>query len=164
MGTYADSEIIDAIKEKLRQALLKAVDQILDALNVAEGVVREKVKELITKGEVKLAELKEKVLEIVANLGITVYDEELMDIGDTIDDIFDKIKEKLRKAVLKATDKILDALDVVDGKLRQKVKDLIVKGKVKIDELKEKVLEILANLGITVYDEELMATGATIDA
>merc|ERR1719494_202997 len=141
--TYADSEIIDAIKEKLRQALLKAVDKILDALNVAEGVVREKVKELITKGAVKIAELKEKVLEILANLGITVYDEELMDIGDTIDDIFDKIKEKLRKAILKATDKILDALDVVDVKLRQKVKDLIVKGKVKIDELKEKVLELL---------------------
>ena len=78
--------VIDAIKEKLRQALLKAVDKILDALNVAEGVVREKVKELITKGEVKIAELKEKVLEILANLGITVYDEELMDIGDTIDD------------------------------------------------------------------------------
>merc|ERR1712178_391437 len=97
----------------------------------------------ITKGEVKLAELKEKVLEILANLGITVYDEELMDIGDTIDDIFDKIKEKLRKAILKATDKVLDALDVVDVKLRQKVKDLIVKGKVKIDELKEKVLELL---------------------
>merc|ERR1712212_54161 len=157
--TYADSEIIDAIKEKLRQALLKAVDQILDALNVAEGVVREKVKELITKGEVKLAELKEKVLEILANLGITVYDEELMDIGDTIDDIFDKIKEKLKKAILKATDKILDALDVVDVKLRQKVKDLIVKGKVKIDELKEKVLELLDKLGnkagLTYADSEI---------
>ena len=61
--------------------------------------------------------------------------------------VFDKIKEKLRKAVLKATDKILDALDVVDVKLRQKVKDLIVKGKVKIDELKEKVLELLDKLG-----------------
>merc|ERR1719181_456339 len=158
--TYADSEIIDAIKEKLRQALLKAVDQILDALNVAEGVVREKVKELITKGEVKLAELKEKVLEILANLGITVYDEELMDIGDTIDDIFDKIKKKLRDAVLKATDKILDALDVVDGKLRQKVKDLIVKGKVKIDELKDKVLELLDKLGhkagLTYADSEII--------
>ena len=61
--------------------------------------------------------------------------------------VFDKIKEKLRKAILKATDKILDALDVVDVKLRQKVKDLIVKGKVKIDELKEKVLELLDKLG-----------------
>ena len=61
--------------------------------------------------------------------------------------VFDKIKEKLRKAILKATDKILDALDVVDVKLRQKVKDLIVKGKVKIDELKDKVLELLDKLG-----------------
>ena len=61
--------------------------------------------------------------------------------------VFDKIKEKLRKAILKATDKILDALDVVDVKVRQKVKDLIVKGKVKIDELKEKVLELLDKLG-----------------
>ena len=48
---------------------------------------------------------------------------------------------------MKATDKILDALDVVDVKVRQKVKDLIVKGKVKIDELKEKVLELLDKLG-----------------
>ena len=85
-NTYTSSSVIDAIKEKLRQALLKAVDKILDALNVAEGVVREKVKELITKGEVKIAELKEKVLEILGNLGITVYDEELMDTGATIDD------------------------------------------------------------------------------
>merc|ERR1719494_1799921 len=158
--TYADSEIIDAIKEKLRQALLKAVGQILDALNVAEGVVREKVKKLITKGEVKLAELKEKVLEILANLGITVYDEELMDIGDTIDDIFDKIKEKLRKAILKATDKILDALNVAEGVVREKVKELITKGKVKIDELKEKVLELLDKLGhkagLTYADSEII--------
>merc|ERR1711962_1844175 len=142
--TYADSGIIDAIKEKLRQALLKAVDQILDALNVAEGVVREKVKELITKGEVKLAELKEKVLEILANLGITVYDEELMDIGDTIDDIFDKIKEKLKKAILKATDKILDALDVVDVKLRQKEKELEL-----LDKLGHKA-------GLTYADSEII--------
>ena len=49
---------------------------------------------------------------------------------------------------MKATDKILDALDVVDVKVRQKVKDLIVKGKVKIDELKEKVLELLDKLGV----------------
>merc|ERR1712168_313558 len=132
MGTYADSEIIDAIKEKLRQALLKAVDKILDALNVAEGVVREKVKELITKGEVKIAELKEKVLEILGNLGITVYDEELMDTGATIDDIIEKIKEKLKQALLKAVDKIMDALNIADSKIREKVEDLIVKGKVKI--------------------------------
>merc|ERR1712168_105591 len=99
--TYGDIDtIVDAIKEKLRQALLKAVDKILDALNVAEGVVREKVKELITKGQVKISELKEKVLEILGNLGVPVYDEELMDISDKIDDIFDKIKEQLRKAVV----------------------------------------------------------------
>ena len=61
--------------------------------------------------------------------------------------VFDKIKEKLKKAVLKATDKILDALDVVDAKLRQKVKDLVVKGKVKIDELKNKVIELLEKFG-----------------
>merc|ERR1712121_527829 len=91
--TYGDVDtIVDAIKEKLRQALLKAVDKILDALNVAEGVVREKVKELIIKGEVKISELKEKVIEALRNLGIPVYDEELMDISDKIDEIFDKIK------------------------------------------------------------------------
>merc|ERR1711962_1973877 len=139
--TYADSEIIDAIKEKLRQALLKAVDKILDALNVAEGVVREKVKELITKGEVKIAELKEKVLEILGNLGITVYDEELMDTGATIDDIIEKI---------------MDALNIPDSKIREKVEDLIVKGKVKISELKEKVLEILNNLGVSTTADEAL--------
>ena len=48
---------------------------------------------------------------------------------------------------MKATDKILDALDVVDAKLRQKVKDLVVKGKVKIDELKEKVIKLLEKFG-----------------
>merc|ERR1712147_497903 len=154
--TYADSEIIDAIKEKLRQALFKAVDKILDALNVAEGVVREKVKELITKGEVKIAELKEKVLEILGNLGITFYDEELMDTGATIDDIIEKIKERLKQALLKAVDKIMDALNIADGKIREKVEDLIVKGKVKISELKEKVLEILKNLGVSTTADEAL--------
>merc|ERR1712034_192707 len=110
----------------------------------------------ITKGEVKIAELKEKVLEILGNLGITVYDEELMDTGATIDDIIEKIKEKLKQALLKAVDKIMDALNIADGKIREKVEDLIVKGKVKISELKEKVLEILKNLGVSTTADEAL--------
>merc|ERR1712212_1104088 len=112
--TYGDVDtIIEAIKEKLRQALLKAVDKILDTLNVAEGVVREKVKELITKGEVKIAELKQKVIELLEKLGISVgADEPLM--KRDIDEIIEQIKEKLKQALMKAVDKIMDALNIVD--------------------------------------------------
>jgi len=152
--TYGDIDtIVDAIKEKLRQALLKAVDKILDALNVAEGVVREKVKELIAKGEVKIAELKEKVLELLEKLGISGdADEPLM--KRDIDEIIEKIKEKLKQALLKAVDKIMDALNVADKKVREKVQELIVKGQVKISELKDKVLEILKNLGVPLVADE----------
>merc|ERR1719516_777727 len=151
--TYGDVDtIIEAIKEKLRQALLKAVDKILDTLNVAEGVVREKVKELITKGEVKIGELKQKVIELLEKLGISVgADEPLM--KRDIDDIIEKIKEKLKQALMKAVDKIMDALNIADQKVREKVQELIVKGKVKISELKDKVLEILERLGVPLSDE-----------
>ena len=48
----------------------------------------------------------------------------------------------------------MDALNIADGKIREKVEDLIVKGKVKISELKEKVLEILKNLGVSTTADE----------
>merc|ERR1712212_720681 len=144
MGGDTIDDIFDKIKEKLRKAILKATDKILDALDVVDVKLRQKVKDLIVKGKVKIDELKEKVLELLDKLGhkagLTYADSE----------IIDAIKEKLRQALLKAVDKILDALNVAEGVVREKVKELITKGEVKLAELKEKVLEILGNLGISV--------------
>ena len=55
---------------------------------------------------------------------------------------------------MKAVDKILDTFNVVDEKIREKVKELIEKGGVKITEVKERVLEILENLGVSVAADE----------
>ena len=64
-----------------------AVDKILDSLNVAEDTIRAKVQELIAKGEVKISELKLKIVQIlVKKLGINVFEDEFEDIGDTVDE------------------------------------------------------------------------------
>ena len=64
-----------------------AVDKILDSLNVAEDTIRAKVQELIAKGEVKITELRVKIVQIlVKKLGINVFEDEFEDIGDTVDE------------------------------------------------------------------------------
>merc|ERR1711962_1570049 len=123
-------------------------------VGVSIAKLDEVMREAIAKGLTSAKELYKAVIDyIMDKWGDLIGKRELLqkrDIGDKVDEIFDKIKEKLKKALLKATDKILDALDVVDAKLRQKVKDLVVKGKVKIDELKEKVIKLLEKFGHTV--------------
>jgi len=152
---------IDYLKAKISceavigKATCDRIRALADKFGIALDKVDEIMREAIARGVTKVSELYKTVVKwIMDQWTDLIGDEEMKYIEGEQNDFLD-IKGRLQKALMEAVEKILAELQGVNEVVRQKIKDLIVRGKVSIFALRKKIMDLIAEFG-TSQDEQLL--------
>jgi BMFP domain-containing protein YqiC len=116
---------------------------LADKFGIALTRVDEVMREAIARGVTKVSELYKTVVKwIMDQWTDLIGDEEMYEQQDFID-----IKGKLQEALLQAAERIVGELSGVTDVVRHKIRELIIQGKVRISQLKKKIMDLIAEYG-----------------
>jgi len=134
------------------KSLCDKIRALADKFSISLSKIDEVMRNAIASGVTKVSELYKVVVRYIMDRWTDLIgDEEMLALSDEND--MSDITEKLREAILKAVNKVLDDLKVVNERVRAQIKEIILKGKLMISEIKQKIMDLLADIG-AISDEE----------
>jgi len=149
---------IEFIKSKISceavmgKSMCDRIRALADKFGVSLAKLDEVLREAIASGVTKVSDLYKKIVKyILGKWTDLIGDEEMLAIGEQNDWI--DITGKLRAALEKFMDEVLDQLKVVNENVRAKIKKVILEGKLRISEIKQKIKDLLEKLGNKSDDE-----------
>jgi len=159
-GAWGPVEIykkaVEYIKSKISceavmgQDLCDKIRKIADRFSISLTKVDQVLREAIANGVTKVSDLYKAVIKYIMDRWTDLIgDEELLAIGEQSDVLPD-----LRAALERVVNKVLDDLKVANENVRRMIKKVIMEGKVRIAEIKQKIKEMLAKIG-NASDEEI---------
>merc|ERR1712168_1248273 len=148
---------IEYIKSKISceavmgKATCDRIRALADKFSVSLAKVDEVLREAIASGVTKVTELYKVVVKYIMDRWTDLIgDEEMLALSESSDEL---ILPGLREALEKVVDKVLNDLKVKSDDIRAMIKKVIMEGKVRIAEIKQKIKDLLAEIGST--DDEV---------
>merc|ERR1711872_565325 len=148
---------IEYIKSKISceavmgKATCDRIRALADKFSVSLAKVDEVLREAIASGVTKVTELYKAVVKYIMDRWTDLIgDEEMLALSESSDEL---ILPGLREALEKVVDKVLNDLKVKSDDIRAMIKKVIMEGKVRIAEIKQKIKDLLAEIGST--DDEM---------
>jgi tetratricopeptide (TPR) repeat protein len=162
-GAWKPSELykkaVEYLKSKISceavmgKSVCDRIRALADKFSVSLAKVDEVLRNAIASGVTKVKDLYKVVVKYIMDKWTDLIgDEEVYEITEKRE-----ITGSLKEALLKVVNKVLEELNVVNEKVKQKIRELVVKGKVSIFKLKEKINQLLAEI-INQSDDEVEMT------
>merc|ERR1712168_1050472 len=142
---------IEYIKSKISceavmgKATCDKIRALADKFSVSLAKVDEVLREAIASGVTKVTELYKVVVKYIMDRWTDLIgDEEMLALSESSDEL---ILPGLREALEKVVDKVLNDLKVKSDDIRAMIKKVIMEGKIRIREIKQKIKDLLAEIG-----------------
>merc|ERR1711872_501915 len=123
----------------------RKIRDFANKVHVSAKDVLQAVKEAIASGVTKVTELYKVVVKYIMDRWTDLIgDEEMLALSESSDEL---ILPGLREALEKVVDKVLNDLKVKSDDIRAMIKKVIMEGKIRIAEIKQKIKDLLAEIG-----------------